>query len=626
MKNKIHKIMVCLAMIIIIFANSNILLAKEIEFPIAKEATNLDDGFDTKVTLSINPDAEGEKIVDIVYVVDVSMITSNLGTDLLSEAYSLVTEFNAQENLKANVALVIFSNGAKQVMGLTACSSITSSSYMRNQIYSFSNLMWIAQNATGSNLQSALIMAKGILDNSTTGSEPEDRHVIFVTDGGNYTYNNADGVTATTVYRDSSGTYRSIGNGDSSGDYGSSSRDTKISMYYNETGDYGKAFEKLMQEKNSIKERALTGYKWKDTNAARIEALEAEGKLTVYDSVDQITNLETYPYTNLEVGTVSAAMALEDIKDAGYKIHTIGYLYSYGFDGGGNITNRLFGLPTIGFLKWTKNVGDLYLQESTTMRTDDLNKAFEDINEGLIQNIESGSYIIDEMGYGEYSDGSSYNMDFVNDIEKISITFDGEELDKELIENNKYGFGKDDTLDKEYKFILTYYPNGIEGDSNNECFKLDINFDIDVGIPVKVEYHETLNESSRKTKNGEYGKYDKDGSKKYSSIKANKSATLNFVNEDYATFSVPTLSYIVDNPIEEDTKEEEKKDDSSSGEKNETKEDENKAEESSTDKKEGVVKTGDIILIHLINITIALFVITLIRRRKKNHNGLISKH
>ncbi|MBQ5537717.1 MAG: hypothetical protein IIU02_07380, partial [Treponema sp.] len=68
----------------------------------------------------------------------------------------------------------------------------------------------------------------GVLDGSTTGSAPYERYIITLTDGGNYTYNNESGQTATTVYKVNDSTYRSIGNGDAGGDFGDPNRETKI--------------------------------------------------------------------------------------------------------------------------------------------------------------------------------------------------------------------------------------------------------------------------------------------------------------------------------------------------------------------------------------------------------------
>ena len=532
------------------------------------------------------------------------MIRETMGDDLLKEAYNLAVEFNKQENLEAHIALVIFSNGSKTIMELTDCSQITSSTYIRNKIYSLANLVWIAQNAVGSNLQSGLDRAKGILDNSTTGSKPENRHIIYATDGGNYTYTNSRGETSTTIYKESNGKYKNIGNGDSSGDYGSTTRETKMTMYYDETGDYATAYSKLMQEQDAIEARALRGYKWKDTNAANIEALVEAGELTAYDS-DQITDLEVYPYTNLEVGTASAAMALKRIKAEGYNIHTIGYLYNYGFNDSGEITNRLFGLPTISFLKWTKNVGDLYFQNKTSITTDDLANIFSEIDNKIIQNVEIDSYIIDEMGFGTYSDGSKYDLDFVNDLDKISISLNNEVLDKVQIEENQYGFGADDSVTGGYKYILTYYPNGIDGTNNNECFKVDVNYEIGTGVPFKVEYEEVLNSEYIKTKNGEYGKYDKDGSKKYSGLKANNSATLYLTSGLEEKFKVPTLSYIVDNPEEDDVKPDEESKGTEEEQNSDYSEPENDNEFEESNKK---IKTGDKILLYYINVVIAVFI------------------
>lgn len=608
MNNKILKTAVAFVLIILIVSCNYHVFAVEAKIPITKEATNLDDKFNTKVTLSINPDEQEEKIVDIVYVLDVSMITDSMGNNLLNEAYNMISEFNSQEKIRANVALVIFSNGSKKIMDLTDCSTITSSSYMRNKIYSLENLMWLYRNAIGSNLQSAMIMAKDILDSSSTGSKPEDRHVIVATDGGNYTYNNSRGETATTVYKTESGAYMSIGNADSSGDFGSTTRDTKMSMYYDETGDYKEAFSKLMQEQDEIEERANSGYKWKDTNAASINALVEAGALTVYNSVDQITNLEIYPYTNLEVGTAMAAKEFKNIKEEGYKIHTIGYLYGYGFNSNGEMTNKLFGIPTISFLKWTESVGELYFKNKTSITAEELADTFSQINSNILQKVIVDSYIIDEMGFGAYSDGTKYDLDFVNDLDKIDIYFNNEELDKTEIEPNVYGFGADDTIGSGYKYILRYYPNGIDGITENECFKVDVNYEIGTGIPFKVEYEELLNDEYIKKENGEYGKYDKDGSKSYSGLKANKSAILYLANGLEKEFKAPTLSYIVDNPI----KDEEGIEPDNTDEQDEKSKDKNEEQDNSVDSKQDntnrAIKTEDKILFHYINIVIALLV------------------
>lgn len=79
MKNKALKIIKLIFLIVFVISCNYRVFAEEAQIPISKEATNLDDSFNTKVTLSINPDEQEKKIVDIVYVLDVSMIRETIG-------------------------------------------------------------------------------------------------------------------------------------------------------------------------------------------------------------------------------------------------------------------------------------------------------------------------------------------------------------------------------------------------------------------------------------------------------------------------------------------------------------------------------------------------------------------
>ena len=503
---------------------------------IKTSATNLDDNFDTKIKLSINKYDVDTKIVDIVFVVD----ASSFSDDLVDSIYNFINNMNSHSSINGNYSIVAFGNGSVKVMDLTSGDKINSKEYLTNLVTSNSEINSIAGIT---NVQSGLLMSKEILDSSTTGSKKENRNVILITDGAAFTYNNSNGETSSTIYGLSSTLYLDMGNMDSNGDVGNPSRETKIVKYYNETSDYASAFEKLLKE--DIKYYADRGYKWGEKDADEIHSLQSENKITIYTSPSQVNDLDSYPYTNMEIGTYSAAKVLESIKEEKYNIYTIGYLYQWGFDNNGNVENRLLGLPSICFLSWTKNVGKLYLEKTKSISLNRFDEIYTDIETSILPEIDKPEYLITEMGYGNYEDGTNYDFEFVNNIDNIDILVNGEKLDKREIAVNTYAFGMDSSLEKEYRYILTYYPSG-NLDNKNEHFRLDLYNN----ESIEVVYHEKLTEKCIKQEAGNYGTYDEFGIKNYDRLKVNNLTNLYFTSGKFIDFSTPTVSYdIIDKQV-----------------------------------------------------------------------------
>ena len=505
-----------------------------------KTATGLDKDFDTTITLTLNPKKEETRIIDIVLVAEGNALSGSTGQDFIKEASVLINNLNARDNIQANIAIVVYGVDGAVIMDLTDSANITKD-YLANKLTE--QVSKINANKTYSNLQNGLRVTKDVLDNSNTGSNKADRYVILLSDGSHFTYNNGKQdpdthvyQTASAIYKASSTTFYSMGNMDVNGDVGAANRDTKSTLYLVESnGDYGAAFDLLMAEYESVHAQALKGYDYFHKDATEINELAAQGNVALYSSSAQIDNLETYPYTSNEIGTVEAAHAAEEIKDEGYNIFTIGYLYEWGFDDDtSTYILKLLAIPSYGFVKWMGNLGPTYVEDTKSISAGRFDEIYGDLETEMFPKVEKDTYLIDEMGFGKYKDGSDYDFEFVNDVDKLTIKVGTRVLGAVKISDNVYGFGEDDSLSEGYQFILTYYKDGIDGITDNECIKIEVNEDIKGGEPIEIEYHEVLGVSSRKSDPGAYA-----------DLNVSNSTIMFLANGERETFDNPKVSYQV---------------------------------------------------------------------------------
>ena len=185
----------------------------------------------------------------------------------------------------------------------------------------------------------------------------------------------------------------------------------------------------------------------------------------------------------------------------------------------------------------------------------EMGEIFSQLKDELIRLVDAGSKVVDIIGYG-----NDYNFDFVNDINKLTLTVNGTALPKtELVDpqfsdpyvTSAYGFGDDQTG---YDFILLYYADGQDGKSD-ECFVWEINVPVTKDTPVQLTYSVKL--TNPQSASGTYGQYDADGSEKYSGLYTNASATLYPVDsngnqgiaENFAKPTVSTPSAVVVAPV-----------------------------------------------------------------------------
>ena len=177
--------------------------------------------------------------------------------------------------------------------------------------------------------------------------------------------------------------------------------------------------------------------------------------------------------------------------------------------------------------------------------------SFNEIKNDILYLIDTGSYVEDYMGYVD----GNYNFNFINDASKLTITVGRgdaqEKLDAVKIDDNHYGFGpvtvETDSSDKvtTYRYNLEYIPGNM---TDTEHFVWRINVPVENLAPVALTYSVKL--VNPKSASGTYGQYDADGSKKYSGLYTNNSATLHpkGSNEKWGipeNFQKPTVSYTV---------------------------------------------------------------------------------
>ncbi len=186
-----------------------------------------------------------------------------------------------------------------------------------------------------------------------------------------------------------------------------------------------------------------------------------------------------------------------------------------------------------------------YLNEGVSGNAGSIN--FDNIKKEIYYVVGSGSSITDVIGYGTDDHRNDYDFQFVNDIDKIKIVYGGKELEKKEISANTYGFGTDSSVEGGYKFILHYHPKET-GNTSEEQFTVDCNVPVTLEDKLQIVYDVHLNDPQ--TASGTYGKYDKDGSKGYDSLKTNKEAVLHPIDSNGTKltaekFPEPTVSYTV---------------------------------------------------------------------------------
>ena len=457
------------------------------------EESDYDGYYMSDVTLTI-PSVEENEVYDIVFVLDKST-----SPNLLKQAEGLVEDLQAEvsgSDAVVKVAVVIFN---KQATTFGFYDLETELDEIEEAInYSISS---------GTNTHAGLLAAQALLDEDTS-VDAENKYMIFVSDGITYMYDADYTVTAWGFYNDG---YLNTWSGPSiwgvkfkeSSGLDESSGDSYIPTDWESyLESVGEQYAKQQAETNSD---GSTGYEY-----------------TYGGTVSNYTDPEKYDtYVNsVEIALYKTYTVYQEMVSAGYNCCCV-------TANTGSGSEYAWGPSFMKFLAGGEEV------------------TFEDIENEILYFVDSGSTVVDYMGYVE----DDYDFDFVDSASYLTLSVGSTTYEAVDLGSSTYGFKAvtDEDGETSYAFELVYEKgNG----TDEEKFTLYIYEAVSYFNPLKLTYSVIL--TNPKEEAGTYGTYDEDGSEGYTSLYTNSSATLYPVNTDgesgvSVAFPMPTVSYTVVN-------------------------------------------------------------------------------
>lgn len=477
----------------------------------SKTATNLDDDFKSKVTLSL-PAASTTQPMDLVFVVDGS--TSTDQDELTDHAAELLDELAAMKNLDVKASVVVF-GGSVPILGQTPLLSLSDPTNVNTLQATITDPSYKGMSGrSGSNLDAGVETGSAILS-ADTSVPPKDKYLVVLTDGAARTWHK-DGEVYSKAF---------MPNHEVSSPSWNYSEDYNIRYQYPADPFTPRTFSQVWANGgglgNPVDNYGMTKAAANAGNAASPE--------TVRGSPDY--------YTTYEASTYHAAKSITEATNASTNVILVTYPYW---------PDTLFGKYLNSFKDWLGNRKNISRYDTGNGLSP--KEIFATLEGKLTHTVDKGSRVLDVMGVT-----NDYDFDFVNDAAAMSIDVNGTTLEAKKIGTNRYGFGPDSSGN--YRFTLVYYPNGTEG--KTECYVWTINQPVTIDEDVALTYTVTL--ANPKTAPGTYGKYDRDGSQNFESLNVNNSAVLYPVdtdgkNGDPLTYGQPTVSYSVPgNPVSPST-------------------------------------------------------------------------
>ena len=504
----------------------------------SKEATNLDDNYESQVTLSL-PAADYKRSMDVVLVIDDAHAGSTIFEDAVS---NLLSELAAKDTLDINMGVVAFDAVSRDWLsattggaysGLVSIQDADALAALENAVSTQLNYdgTGYTKKVGGTNTEWAIDMASDML---STGSG-EDKYIVMFSDLYGYMYRGdltIDGTTYSNVP-----VSKRIG----TWNQGSLSMGTKYTTF---ADAYANRADGEMTPDGFFRDSSWDSY-WSTYGSGSPENTIAsayqvgsgtfsgfeKSLCLTYDNLAKAAGKAKVIVVNNSFPTGDAPAAQEMVQEMLDELEDSGYIKTY---------------------RYQTNSADEALSGNAA------SMVFSGLREDLIQLVDSGSKVVDVIGYGTDNKGNEYDFDFVNDISTLTLTVNGEELPaRELdvtdgfftgsYETACYVFGdlRPMSLTSGYPFALHYYANGEDGQSD-ECFVWEINVAVTKDTPVELTYSVKL--TNPQSADGTYGQFDADGSEHFDSLLTNLNATLYPVdsNGDQGMpeyFAKPTVSY-----------------------------------------------------------------------------------
>ena len=460
----------------------------------SKTATNLDENFESDVTLSL-PSAEAQLATDVVFVLDKST-----STDVEKQALQMLAELKEQidsTNAKVNVGIVIFNKVANVLNDGDFFDLSTEYSEIEDAFET--------KISSGTNMHAGLLAGQAMLE-SDTSVDDSHKYLILVSDGLSYYYSKGNNYNEAYTISSRNGGDTGTGGRNESPNDGLSAWEIKYGTSYvpEDWGIYlGDVARVLSTDYENFE------YSLDDSDRPGLDDIDSDGSIPYADRKSYPINADVSLYSSYEL-----------YKEMSAKYHCYAMLAESGVD------SYAFGKSFMNYLANGEVVN------------------FSQIQNDIYYLLDAGSEVVDIIG-----NTADYNFDFVNEPANLEMTVGGETLKTVEIDATTYGFGTPDA-DGTYPYELTYYENGY-GETKDECFVWSINVPVSNFEPITLTY--TVKLTNPKDEPGTYGKYDENGSKDYDGLYTNNSAVLypvdtNGVEGTSETFAKPTVSYTVKAP------------------------------------------------------------------------------
>lgn len=464
----------------------------------SKTATNLDENFESEVTLAL-PSLEEELVSDVVFVFD----ESSCGVPVRAEVQKMMNDLYEQvKNTGATVNV-----GAVQFRGKVTefpLSPLTEKT--ADELTAFMSRRPLVG---GSNMNMGLLAGEQMLDASSTSNDR--KYLILVSDGIAYIWDDE-----TTPERENLGiNFSNVDFPEKPFLASPDGWDVKYGAKY-VPADWNQHFdadmiERTIRDKSSVYRRYtdISGNPYVHPSEQTEYASTVD--VALYKSMQTYRSIASKYHVNVVLSGVEREMEA----------------YPYG--------------PS--FMN--------YLADGKTV-------TFDQIQKEVFYLLDAGSKVVDTIGYGTDDQGNEYNMDFIPDVSRLTLTVGDKALDAHEIEvvdsgfngsayeTSCFGFGSHENAD--YDFVLHYYEKGRDGQSD-ECFIWDINVPVSNFAPVQLTYAVRL--TNPQSAAGTYGAYDADGSQQLDALYTNKEAVLYPVDSNGGQsvpeyFAKPTVSYTVE--------------------------------------------------------------------------------
>ena len=502
----------------------------------SKTATELDENYQSKVTLSL-PSAEEELTTDVVFVMDKSTSTKE---NIMNQFNSLLTSLAQQANegkADIKIGVVAFYKSAQDVVPLTNIKNIT-----MDQV---KDALENVSNQSGTNIHAGLIAGKAMLDEDQD-VDANRKYLILVSDGISYIYNQEPTSSMTIGYETSSKLKATF--------------ECTVETWGMKYG-YGKTLEAITGQTSASD--AVQEFLYGDNGiASKVQAdgekydhpydelkkfVDSEGK-TVQpgDTVGGVDSGADYElkWHALKVNNLKSPISEEDFSK----------MYGDNADEHANNVEKAMYLVAETYKSAQEEGYHCYAVDSATNANetwpwgaelmeylaDGKEVSFDQIEKDIYYLLDAGSKVDDYMGYVK----DDYNFDFVNEASALSMKVGDQPYEATKLEDNKYGFAPDGSVDDGYNYILEYYP----ADNGDEHFTWTTNVPVSNFAPVQLTY--TVQLTNPKEEAGTYGKYDADGSEEYVGLYTNNSAVLTPIDSNgtegsQEEFAKPTVSYTV---------------------------------------------------------------------------------